>query len=263
MVRLSCYSVNVEVAGLIQKETKEGYVELPDEQQYVLRLKNWSNRCCDAKVLIDGKHQGMFRLAPKELLKLERPANSEQRFTFVLVKEHAAESGHVPGDSSNGLISVTFTPERQQTEERKEKDRYEDVRYHPYRSIFRATPTKENWLENPPSTSSSLFGSNASEGSSMFGSSSNTSFSFGSGACFGTQTTQDGGRSERSYREGGTALTGSSGQSFSSAAKMELDERDAVTIHLRLVGKPKITPLRDCRQPQSTPIPPPVVRLVI
>jgi len=69
-------------------------------------------------------------------------------------------------------------------------------------------------------------------------------------------------RARPDYQEAGTALTGSSKQTFNAVAPPEWNKAKRVTINLRLVGKPKaadITPLRN-HSAKSTPIPPPVGR---
>lgn len=246
MVQLSDYSVTVLVNNKVVPE-KEGYVALCDGDNYELKLENNSNASCNAKIVIDGKDQGTFRMFRKGILILERPANESKLFTFVLVKEHGAASGHTAGDVTNGLISVTFTPEKQ-----KQRDKESGFLFGSARG-FGTSP-----FGAVPATSS---GPNPD--TPCFGAAQNSpTFSFGSKPVHENieDETSCGGKAD--YEEGGTCLTGSSTQKFVKAAEIDLDEDNAKTIHLRLVGKPKlsdedIVPLRSC-EVSATPIPPPV-----
>lgn len=89
-----------------------GYVELCHDTQYTLMLRNNRDVRCDAKVEIDGKHVGTWRLLAGNSLRLERPAQDDGRFTFYKVgTSEAYKVGLQEDDPNLGLVRVTFTPE--------------------------------------------------------------------------------------------------------------------------------------------------------
>ncbi|MGK7927526.1 MAG: hypothetical protein AB4290_20170 [Spirulina sp.] len=98
------------------RETREGYVELEHNTQYQLNLGNLRPTRCDAKVEIDGKHVGTWRIERYRTITLERPAHDTGKFTFYeLDTPEAHKIGLTEGDPNLGLIKVTFTPEREIT----------------------------------------------------------------------------------------------------------------------------------------------------
>lgn len=94
-------------------ETFGGYVQMTHGQTYSLSLRNsWGTRC-DARVSIDGKDIGAFRIPANSSILLERPLNDQGRFTFFkqgTKKFSKAGLDHVPNDQL-GLIRVEFLPE--------------------------------------------------------------------------------------------------------------------------------------------------------
>jgi hypothetical protein len=105
---LGDYAVFVRVDGFSVKE-HNGYVRLKPNTTYSLMLKNNTNTRCDAQVTIDGASVGVFRIAPNWFTVLERPQSEAKNFCFVLAG--SAGSGITRGTTTNGLISVKFTPE--------------------------------------------------------------------------------------------------------------------------------------------------------
>lgn len=94
-------------------EVAGGYVEIDHGQQYSLALHNHRGVACDAVVEIDGKPVGTFRLGGYGQVTLERPVNDEGRFTAYHVGTvDGAKVGLQAGAVGNGLIRVTFTPEK-------------------------------------------------------------------------------------------------------------------------------------------------------
>jgi len=90
-----------------------GYVELSNGQQYKLVLSNRHSVPCDAKVEIDGKDVGTWRIHAYDGITLERPAHDTGHFTFYQVgTPEAAQAALNPGDPDLGLVKVTFTPEK-------------------------------------------------------------------------------------------------------------------------------------------------------
>ncbi len=98
---------------------EKNYVELPHNTEYKVRLYNGCATRCDAEVEIDGKVAGVFRIAAKSFILIDRPANEARHLTFLRdTSKEATESGIRSGESVNGVIRVTFRPERQRRESR-------------------------------------------------------------------------------------------------------------------------------------------------
>jgi hypothetical protein len=113
-VNLDEYGVTIH-APSIRKFTRDGhqYVALPHNSEYSISLSNQSNRYCDATVMTDGHSVGTFRINPYNSVHVERPLAHDKRFVFL--KENtsmAREAGLIMGRSQNGLVSVTFSPEK-------------------------------------------------------------------------------------------------------------------------------------------------------
>ena len=109
MAYLNDYSVRV-TGGM---EDGSGYVLLPHGDTYGLCLRNSHDNRCDARVEIDGKHQGTWRINANGSITIDRPAHDDGLFTFY--KANSAEGSQIGlevGDSNLGLVKVTFTPEK-------------------------------------------------------------------------------------------------------------------------------------------------------
>lgn len=110
-MKINDFSVTVKTG----EEVWGGYVKMQHGRQYNIRLNNDKPRRCDAKVVVDGKEVGIFRLGAYGSMVLERPANDTGRFTFYAVgTPEAQRAGITAGNDLNGLIQVTFTPEKKQ-----------------------------------------------------------------------------------------------------------------------------------------------------
>lgn len=95
-------------------ETSGGYVEMRHGQVYRLVLHNGRSVRCDARVEIDGKHVGTWRINAYQSITLERPVHDQGRFTFYkLGTPEASQVGLSEHDPNLGLVKVTFTPEAQ------------------------------------------------------------------------------------------------------------------------------------------------------
>ena len=90
-----------------------GYVEVQHNTQYTLRLRNSRDAPCDARVEVDGKHVGTWRIRARESLQIERPAHDTGRFTFYRLGSSQAKQAYLYEDNPDmGLVKVTFTPEK-------------------------------------------------------------------------------------------------------------------------------------------------------
>lgn len=104
-----------EVQGVVYRHSSElhlpqgYYVPLENKSEYEIRLSNDNDTIADAELYIDGKYINGFRLEPHSSMTIQRPPQTERRFTFV--GEYTLESletGNIPGRSQNGLVEVVF-----------------------------------------------------------------------------------------------------------------------------------------------------------
>lgn len=105
---LNGFSVRIDKA----KEEPSQYFKMNHGQKYKILLRNHNDIHCDAKVEVDGKEVGVFRLNPKENLALERPTNDARCFTFYHIDSEESRDVRLDKISKDelGLIRVTFTP---------------------------------------------------------------------------------------------------------------------------------------------------------
>lgn len=105
---LNNYSLRI-VGGT---ETPGGYVSLHHTQTYQIQLRNNNPKRCDARVEVDGKHVGTWRLEAFSTATLEHPADDEGRFTFYKVGTSESQAAQLSeGSPDLGLVKVTYTPE--------------------------------------------------------------------------------------------------------------------------------------------------------
>jgi len=95
------------------REVGDGYVEINHEQEYKLRLSNWTNSRADVKVEIDGTEVGVWRLDGWDTVEIERPANVQKKFTALLRDSTEGDQAGLSQVSRQnlGLIVATFMPE--------------------------------------------------------------------------------------------------------------------------------------------------------
>jgi hypothetical protein len=107
-MRINDYSV-VIVPG---KEVAGGYVEMQNGQKYQIRLRNSNSTRCDARVVVDGEHVGTFRLGAYQSATIEHPVDDQGCFTFYKLGTREARQAQLRDNDDLGLVSVTFTPEK-------------------------------------------------------------------------------------------------------------------------------------------------------
>jgi len=90
-----------------------GVYEIPHATPYAIVLANQHpDLRCDAKVWIDGKEVGTWRIELASRIRLERPVNDTGRFTFFRTDTpEARQAGLDPANPALGLIRVKFMPE--------------------------------------------------------------------------------------------------------------------------------------------------------
>lgn len=190
-------------------ENVSGYVEMKHGKQYKIQLRNFHNVDCDAEVSIDGQVIGCFRINAKGSLSLERPVNDNGKFTFYESGTIEANKAQIKsGNSFNGLISVTFTPEKNI---RPLQANTISVR----RLTHYGTGTPFSINTNTTSTTVNLEGFTNLSGDVTY-------------------------TSSNSYSEGATGLSGNSNQQFQYVEALDYDYSLQTTINLRLVGKKKM-----------------------
>ncbi|XP_066282953.1 uncharacterized protein [Branchiostoma lanceolatum] len=117
------YRVGI-VGGKHYEIDGEEFVEMDHGSSYRIRLTNTHPRPCDAQLAIDGKEVGTWRLDPRQEVELERPEDEQMCFTFFSTRMAPAEAGIRRGEEENGLVQVTFTPEKRREERTAVKDPY-------------------------------------------------------------------------------------------------------------------------------------------
>lgn len=205
-------------------EIAGGYVEMEHGKKYSIRMTNHRNVACDAKVMVDGKECGTFRLRPYKSLALERPAHDHGHFTFYALGTSEARQVGLDGTDPNlGLVQITFTPER--------------VSFGPTYRTANSAWSKGETLEHH----------------GLSGASDTTNYYTESRTVEDTPSVA--GACASTYTAGGTGLSGHSDQSFVEVFELNYDYSQQTVIHLRLVlGNDKPRPLTS----YSTPVPPPV-----
>lgn len=114
MVRLGDFTVQISSHGSYIDEDKQNYVALQHKSEYIVILQNHGYSKCDAEVKMDGESIGMYRIDAGSQMLLERPSKEAKKFTFIKSDSDIAKStGASEKAPTNGLIQVTFKPERQ------------------------------------------------------------------------------------------------------------------------------------------------------
>jgi len=203
-------------------EDSGGYVELQHGQHFTVRLRNFRGVRCDARVEVNGKDVGTFRLSSHGSACLERPGHDEGCFTFYRASSEEASTiyaGESPSDF--GLVRVTFVPEK---------------------------PISIDWHYK-----ASLCGAPKNVGSSY--SLGNDVLRGGGSQSAMPYAAMPMANSAHQREAGVVGLSGHSNQQFYSVGPMNLDYSQQTVIHLRLVcvenGPRPLTSY-------STPVPPPL-----
>lgn len=227
-VSLNSYSVEIcpEVgASRISKTDESYYVEMPgNDCKYAIKMTNSHSTRCDAKVTVDDEHVGTFRISPYGTFRLERPTHSDRQFTFFIGgSKESRMAGYSAGAPSNGLVRVTFMPEKPRPRRTFRKFGLENVETH-----------------NLYDEESFTYSSNCR------------------GIPNSLSATQRGFSTDSSFREGHSGLSGHSAQKFVDVGQLDYDYANETTIMLRLVGSssPDIVPIGT--RSKSTAYPEPV-----
>lgn len=105
----SDYSINI-THGLHKPNR---YVEMKHGTQYGVTMKNNTSKRCQASLSIDGEHIGDYIIDKYASITIHRPLHSHKQFTFYRSDSDCSfHSGIIPGRRQNGVVEVTFIPER-------------------------------------------------------------------------------------------------------------------------------------------------------
>ena len=108
---MNCNNFSVSVSR--GSETASGYVEIEDNTEYSLILKNYTQDRCIAETSIDGKNIGNFVLEGYSTQVVERPVNESKKFVALFSGTNNFKDADLENVNREdlGLIKVVFKPE--------------------------------------------------------------------------------------------------------------------------------------------------------
>lgn len=118
MVRVNDFEVEIKTDSELtspKEFVRNGahYVAMQNGATYQIMLRNGRSTRADVNVTIDGESIGSWVVRPYSHVLIERHANIARKFTFFNEKSSEASSaGVTAGASQNGLVKVTFKPEK-------------------------------------------------------------------------------------------------------------------------------------------------------
>lgn len=115
MVQLNGFAVAIITDGDQDKlKRQEGdYVGLDNNTEYKLKLSNYHDTDAMADVYIENDNVGTWFIPSNDSIVIERPSDTNRKFTFVKETDYrASRAGVVAGESTNGLIKVIFFPKK-------------------------------------------------------------------------------------------------------------------------------------------------------
>lgn len=104
---------SVHISGGNHKSNR--YVEMKHGQQYSVVMTNNTLTRCQASLTIDGHHIRDFLINGHTTINIDRPVHSHKRFTFYRTDTgfpSSFQTGIIPGNHNNGVVEVSFTPEK-------------------------------------------------------------------------------------------------------------------------------------------------------
>ncbi|XP_071795382.1 uncharacterized protein [Asterias amurensis] len=114
-ITIGSYQVRIP-QGVHYHTTEGAFAILPFDSPYTIQLRNNDERLrCSALVENNGKIAGDWTIDSKGFILLERPAMDEKKFHFMEARCAPSGSGVRLDDPNNGVICVTFTPEKDET----------------------------------------------------------------------------------------------------------------------------------------------------
>ena len=119
-VEMNGFSISIESTTShirLNKINGDNYFAMKHGTEYKINLGNNNHTKADAHIWIDGEQVGIWRLNSYDNITIERPANVSRKFTLLKENSRDARNAGVSYSQNNGLLKVTFMPE---------KDRYDD-----------------------------------------------------------------------------------------------------------------------------------------
>ena len=227
---LNKFALEVKPGRLVNKNGNY-YFALKHETKYTIYMYNKRNVRCDVKLELDGEHVGSWRIPAHNHIQISRPAKVDRQFTFVDEGSSVAQStGAEVGKRENGLIKVTFKPEKEQHYSLEGITR--GVKSMNFESGEMPLAKKKNSREMYPEEDCDM-------GFDLF----------------------DGAKANSEYSAGLTVLGGGTGQQFDTTSPLrDIDNDNITTINARLVvDKDRSGPYAGLRSGlRETPVPPPI-----
>ncbi|VBB18797.1 hypothetical protein YASMINEVIRUS_1329 [Yasminevirus sp. GU-2018] len=226
-------------------ENGHTYYSVPHNKEYAVRMINNSDLRVNATLKIDGEVMGVWRINQYADVIIERPSHSNRKFTFVKESSWQAGMGGVKqGDVKNGLVEVTFTPEKR------------TLVYNDFESPY---------INSSFSDSLSMGANRGSFGAQLEsqGFSGSRKLFSDSASSHRESTNQMFNSAPRvNYSAGATVLGDDSSQRFGTASHMIEDTTRSVTKRVRIVVAENRKPYTSIKKPSvdvyDDPVPPPI-----
>lgn len=91
---------------------QDNYYAMPSGSNYSIVLNNHRFLPADARIWIEGRDVGLFRIPGHGRISVERPAGQSLKFSLVNERtDYARMQGVVPGAEENGLVEILFYPQ--------------------------------------------------------------------------------------------------------------------------------------------------------
>lgn len=150
MVQLNGFTVAIVTDGDQDKlKRADGdYVAIDNNTEYKLKLSNYRNTDAMAEVFIENDNVGTWFIRSNDSIVIERPADTNRKFTFMKETDsRAIRAGVIPGESTNGLVKVVFFPKKP-TPIVMTSPKYESIRS--ARSLVSPQPSFRSQSMSPP-----------------------------------------------------------------------------------------------------------------
>lgn len=224
------FTLSVPEAAQSPQDEAAGYARLRDGQVYTICLASSLDRRSDVELSVDGLPMGVFRLNPYQTWCLERPRDSQGRYTFY----RAGSAGGIAAGSqgvdmqARGIVRARFVPERAMEPPPPPPRPAQPTGPSRSEESLRRAPT----AAPPPPTY----------------------------APAPQETREAEAAATDSLSSGVTGLTGQSAQTFRDVERIRLDQNAAVVLELRLVHDERLEEPRPLPGRFDRPAPPPILR---
>lgn len=105
--------LTLSVPQAVWINASDGLAGLKHETVYTIRFENKNNHNYDVSVWVDGKEVGTFRVPANRSIELKRSSQDSREFVFVRETSNEAKDGMVAvGAEMNGAIKAIWKPEK-------------------------------------------------------------------------------------------------------------------------------------------------------